>query len=69
MQGILSLVICIIGLIIFIITPGPYPNPNPPTPAYTYGSKANCIGLHMFWVGLFVFLLQYGPKMIGLLAK
>jgi hypothetical protein len=66
MQGTLSLVICIIGLIIFIVTPGPYP--NPPTLPYTYATKANVIGLHMFWVGLFVFLLQYGPKMVGALA-
>lgn len=62
MEIYIALLVCIIGLIMFIVTPGP--NPPPPSPG-NYGQKANVIGLHMFWVGLFVFLMQLGPAMTG----
>ena len=38
----LSLLVCLVGLIVYAITINP---------------KAAAISLHMFWVGLFVFLL------------
>jgi hypothetical protein len=56
-----SLLVCLVGLVVFLITPGP----PAPAPAWTYGHKGNVLGLCMFFVGLFVFLLQIGPKITG----
>ena len=62
MEGYLSLIICVLGLVIYFITG----NPTTPPPS-TVNQKCNVIGLHMFWVGLLVFLLQLGPTMTGIL--
>jgi hypothetical protein len=62
-----SLLVCIAGLILFIITPGPTYPAGPP--AGISGSKFNVIGLYMFWVGLWVFLIQIGPHMVGFAGK
>ena len=59
----LSLFVCIIGAVIYFVTG----NPTTPPPG-TINTKFNVIGLHMFWVGLFVFLLKYDSA-INLLHK
>ncbi len=41
----LSLLICLIGLIVFCVSDKP---------------KVSTLSLHLFWVGLLAFLLQYG---------
>lgn len=43
----LPIVVCIVGLVIYLVSNHP---------------KANAIALHMFWVGLAVFLLNFGHR-------
>jgi hypothetical protein len=50
----LSLAVCLLGGVIYFVTD----NPATPPPT-TINQKFNVIGLHMFWVGLLAFLLQY----------
>jgi hypothetical protein len=48
----ISLVVCILGLILYLLTCPPAPAPR---------TKWATIGEHMFWVGLLVFLLRWTP--------
>lgn len=42
----LSVIICVVGLVMYLIATNP---------------KVSTVGLHMFWVGLFVALMQCEP--------
>jgi hypothetical protein len=61
MEVYFSLLVCLIGLVLYLITG----NATPPPGALNV--KTNVLALHMFWVGLFVFLLQFGHTMTALL--
>lgn len=50
-----SLLVCLLGLVTYFITC----NSNTPPPS-VFQTKSNVVGLHMFWVGLLAFLLQFG---------
>jgi hypothetical protein len=52
MEIYLSLLVCIVGLVVYLVT-----KPEHAKPAE--------VGRLMFWVGLFVFLLQFGAVPIG----
>lgn len=55
-----SLLVCLVGLVLFFVFPQPPSSPN--------SQKLGAVGLHMFWVGLFVFLLNFGGT-VSLLRK
>lgn len=54
-----SLLICLLGLIIYYVTCS-HTDPAPSV----FESKSNVIGLHMFWVGLLAFLMQVGGRAV-----
>lgn len=55
MQIYWSLLVCLIGLILYFLFGNPSAQPPQPGPM---SQKVSTVGLHMFWVGLFVFLLH-----------
>jgi hypothetical protein len=64
MQIYWSLLVCLVGLVLYLILDNPPASPNPST----LNRKMSVVGLHMFWVGLFVFLLMFaGSSMATLL--
>ena len=63
MQGYLSLIICLIGLVLYYICGNPTP---PPT---SNSSKTSVVGLHMFWVGLLAFLITNGSRLVSLFGS
>ena len=52
MYIVLSLLVCIIGLLMYLMA--------------KTNNEVKTIGLHMFWVGLFVFLLGWPVAFAGL---
>lgn len=57
MQIYLSLLVCLVGLVLYLITN----RPTTPPPS-DLNVKCNVLGLHMFWVGLLTFLLRYAAS-------
>jgi hypothetical protein len=58
----LSLLICLVGLVVYLIA-------NTPPSANPISAKVMEVGRLMFWVGLLVFLLRFGPEVISALPK
>ena len=56
-----SLLVCLLGLIMYLVLG------NPPSTSVLQ-SKGSTVGLHMFWVGLLVFLFNFGGT-VSLLRK
>ncbi len=54
MEGFLSLIVSVIGLVIYFVATNP---------------KVNEVGRTMFWTGLLAFLLAYGSHSVGLLGR
>jgi hypothetical protein len=54
-----SLVVMILGFIIWLIFSAP---PAPPSPRAPFFSK---VGEHMFWIGLFWLVAQYSHHMLS----
>jgi len=59
-----SLLTCLIGGVVYFITC--VSNDPPPS---VFQIRANVVALHMFWVGLLVFLLQTGGGVVGLIRR
>ena len=54
MSGFLSLIVAVIGLVIYFVATN---------------AKVNEVGRIMFWTGLLAFLIANGSAMVGLLGK
>ena len=59
----LSLLVCIIGLVMYLVCG------NPPSPPNGPGSKAAMVGFAMFCCGLLAFLLTGAEKLLTLIGN